>query len=366
MEKQLLENRISRLREQIACAGMRAAVISRPQHIFYFTGVMPGPAPALLLVTQSRILGIAPIPLGAVETLTYVDYDIHQGWNVFASATDLLDRALTSLFPIGRIVGLELDHFPAVWIPVALRHMRETRPLKDLLWQVERIKDSAELKQIEANVAGNDRIFESVQAGLRPGMTELELWAIVQNGLNLNAGGPVLLEADLGAGIKGVNPDAKPGFETLKQGETVFIDIYSNTHGYYGDTTRVFAIGNPGERHQTVFDVLHAALEAGMGRLQPGTPANQVDATVRGVIARAGYGENFPHHSGHAYGLFQQEKPYFIPAETTPLESGMIVTLEPGIYIPGWGGMRLEGNFVIEPNGPRRLDHFSSDLVVCA
>ena len=365
MEKQLLENRISRLRQHIAGAGMRAAVISRPQHIFYFTGVMPGPAPALLLVTQSRLLGIASASLGSVETLTYVDYDIHRGWDVYASVAGLLDKALTGLFPIGRIVGLELDHFPAVWMPVALRHLRETRPLKDLLWKVERIKDSAELKQIETNVTGNDRIFQAVQSAIRPGMSELELWAVVQNGLNHNAGGPVLLEADLGAGIKGVNPDAKPGFETLKQGETVFIDIYSNTHGYYGDTTRVFAIGKPGDRHTAVFDVLQAALQAGMAQLLPGTPANQVDAAVRGVIERAGYGENFPHHSGHAYGLFQQEKPYFIPAETTALETGMIVTLEPGIYIPGWGGMRLEGNFVIEANGPRRLDSFPSELVVC-
>jgi Xaa-Pro aminopeptidase len=340
-------------------------VISRPQHIFYFSGVMPGPAPALLLVTQSRLLGIAPAPLGAVETLTYIDYDIRKGWNVMASMAELLDRALSDLFPIGRIVGLELDHFPATWMPVAFRHMRETRPLKDLLWKVERIKDSEELMQIETNVAGNDRIFQAVKLALHPGMSELDLWAVVQNGLNQNGGGPVLLEADLGAGVKGFNPDAKPGLEALKQGETVFIDIYSNTHAYYADTTRVFAVGHPGERHKAVFSVLHGALQAGIARLLPGTPANHVDAAVRGVIEHAGYGENFPHHSGHAYGLFQQEKPYLIPAETTPLEAGMIVTLEPGIYIPGWGGMRLEGNFVIEPNGARRLDHFPSEMVVC-
>jgi Xaa-Pro aminopeptidase len=163
-----------------------------------------------------------------------------------------------------------------------------------------------------------------------------DLWGLVQNTLNQNAGCPVLLEADLGAGVKGSNPDAKPGLETIQPGETVFIDIYSNTHGYYADTTRVFAAGQPSQKHQAVFDVLHAALQAGATRLQPGMPANQVDASVRGV-----------------------------PAETTSLETGMIVTLEPGIYLPGWGGMRLEGNFVIESNGARRLDTYPSELVVC-
>lgn len=83
---------------------------------------------------------------------------------------------------------------------------------------------------------------------------------------------------------------------------------------------------------------------------------------MRGVIERAGYGANFLYHSGHAYGLFQQERPYLIPAEPMPPEEGMTLTLEPGIYIPGWGGMRLEGNYVITAEGARRLERFPSAL----
>ena len=95
-------------------------------------------------------------------------------------------------------------------------------------------------------------------------------------------------------------------------------------------------------------------------------PVAQVDAAVRGTIAKAGYGDYFPHHSGHAYGLFQQEKPYFIPAEKSPVEEGMVMTLEPGIYIPGWGGMRVERNYVIEASGVRILDKFPTEIAVCA
>jgi Xaa-Pro aminopeptidase len=87
--------------------------------------------------------------------------------------------------------------------------------------------------------------------------------------------------------------------------------------------------------------------------------------SVRGVVERAGFGGHFPHHSGHAYGLFQQEHPFLIPAERILLQPGMIVTLEPGIYLPGWGGMRLEGNYVITAAGARRLDRFPSELIVC-
>jgi Xaa-Pro aminopeptidase len=365
MEKQLLDARIARLREQLDWSGMRGVLLSRPQHVYYFTGVMPGPSPALLLVSRERMLGIAPVPLGECETLTYVDYDIRAGWNVVEAVEQQLDRALSDLFPIGRVLGFERDHLPAAWVPVLLRHVRDIRDVKDVLWHLRRIKDAFELGQIETNIAGNDRMFAAVQAALRPGVSELDVWAVIQNTMCANAGGPVILEADLGVGVRGSNPDAKPGHEIIQAGETVFVDVYSATHNYYADTTRIFSVGAPDDFQKKIHAILHAALQAGEAVLRPGQPANQVDAAVRGVIESAGYGGCFPHHSGHAYGLFQQEKPYLVPAESMALEAGMIVTLEPGIYIPGWGGMRLEGNYVIEANGARRLDHFPSDLVVC-
>jgi len=365
MQESLLSQRIERLRTTLDQNGMRTAILSRPQHVYYFSGVMPGASPALLIITQNRMLGIAPIALGTIETILYSDYDIQHGWNVSEAVGQALEKALNSCFPLGRVVGLELDHFPAVWMPVALRHLREPRNLKEILWYTRRIKDAFEIQQIQTNIAGNDRMFQAVQDTLRPGISEWDVWAVIQNTLNRNAGEPVLLEADLGVGAHSSNSEAKPGPDRLRLGDIVFVDVYSATHYYYADTTRVFVLGEPNPRQCQVHSILEAALKAGESRLKAGMPANQVDSAVRGVIEQAGFGPNFPHHSGHAYGLFQQEKPYLIPAESCPLETGMVVTLEPGIYIPGWGGMRLEGNYLIGPESAQRIDQYPSELIVC-
>jgi Xaa-Pro aminopeptidase len=179
------------------------------------------------------------------------------------------------------------------------------------------------------------------------------------------SGGASVLEGDLGGGVRASNPDAKPTLERLALGDALMVDIYSGVGGYFADTTRNFVVGEPSGEQKAIHAILEEALAAGEGALRPGMRACDVDAVVRGVIGEAGYASSFPHHSGHAYGLFQQERPFLIPAEIMPLEAGMIVTLEPGIYIEGWGGMRLEGNYLITDSGFRRLDRYPSRLIVC-
>ena len=358
--------RLEALRAALEAQGLAGALLSRPQHLFYFTGAMPGPSPAFLLVLPRRVVAVAASPLTkSCETITYTDYDIRNGWSVVEGARRALEEALAGAGLRGKDVGLELAHLPAVFIPAIQGHIGAPYELDDLLWSLRRIKDAGEIAQIEANVAANDRVFRTVQAAIRPGISELELWALVYQTLCDAAGGPITLEGDLGVGTRGSNPDAKPGRERVASGEALFVDVYSALHGYYADTTRVFSVGEPAAKGRAIFNVLAEAKAAGESRLRAGVPANDVDAAVRGVVERAGYGANFPHHSGHAYGIFQQERPYLIPAEKMPLEAGMIVTLEPGIYIPGWGGMRLESNYVIGAQDARRLDQFPSELIIC-
>ena len=208
-------------------------------------------------------------------------------------------------------------------------------------------------------------MFEAVQQAVRPGINELDVWSVVYQTMCENAGGPISLEADVGAGLRASNPDVKPGHDRLAAGDSILVDVYSATHGYYADTTRNFVLGRPTRRQREIHAILEEALAAGGQQLAPGVRASDVDAAVRGVVEQAGYGQNFPHHAGHSYGVFQQERPYLIPADTLPLEPGMILTIEPGIYIEGWGGMRLEGNYVITENGAQRLDRFPAKLIVC-
>ena len=357
--------RVDALREALDVEGLAGAVLSRPQHVFYFTGLMPGLHPALLAVLPQAEVAVAPSAVEGTETITYTTYDIQNGWDIGEGVADALEAAVAGRGVAGKPVGIERDHLPAMCLAAIEAEIGDPHDIGALLWAQRRIKDEAEIAQIEANVAGNDRMFETVRRTLRPGVTEVELWAAIFGTLCELSGGASVLEGDLGGGLRTTNPDAKPTLERLVQGDGVLIDLYPGTAGYFADTTRNFVLGEPSDKQLAVHRVLEEALGAGEGALRPGARGCEVDAVVRTVIERAGYGPNFPHHCGHAYGLFQQERPFLIPAEKKVLETGMIVTLEPGIYIEGWGGMRLEGNYVIGEAGPRRLDHFPSQLTVC-
>jgi len=346
------------LRSALESAGLGGAVFSQPQHIFYFTGLLPGVAPHYLVIAPQRAVAVAPSSLGDVETILYTSYDIHDGWNVPENATTALSKALDATGLAGQAVGVETAHLSARAAAILGVKLNTLQDVSELLWNLRKIKDAAEIVQIEANVAANDRMFAAVQQAIRPGVSEFALWGLIYTEMCRAAGGPITLEADLGVGRRGDNPDAKPGPFHVQPGDAVFVDVYSCQHGYYADTTRVFFAGDPTPKQLQIYGILVEALAAGEALLRPGVRACDVDAVVRGVIEKAGYGAYFPHHSGHAYGIFQQEKPYLIPAETMALEAGMILTLEPGIYLPGWGGMRLEGNYLLESAGHRRLDQF--------
>lgn len=356
------EARIAALRAAMESQGLQGAILSRPEHLFYFSGALPGPSPAFLIVSAQSLLAVSPQPLGSLETITYPEYDLQ----VVQAAAQALEQAVQRSDLLRKATGLEMAHLPAAYARTIQRRVAAAGELEPLLWRLRRIKDAAEIAQIETNVAGNDRIFQGMQQVLRPGLSELEVWSWVQQSLNENAGCPVILEGNLGASLRASDPDARPGPARLHSGEVVFLDIYSATRGYYADTTRVFTLGSPDSRQLEIHAVLLAAQAAGEAQLKPGVPANVVDAAVRGVIEQAGYGPNFPHHSGHAFGLFQQERPFLVPSERTVLEQGMALTLEPGIYLPGWGGMRIESDYLIEGHGPRRLDQFPRELCVCA
>jgi len=357
--------RLGALRERLDAEGLAAAILSRPEHVFYFTGLLPGPHPTLLVVLPQTEIAVAPEPLPGINTVPYTAYDIHAGWDIGVGVASALGDALAGRALGSRSVGVEMGHVPASWLAAIVPGVGEPRDISALLARLRRVKDGAEIAQIQANVAGNDCLFETVREALRPGVSEVEVWAAMFRMLCEMTGGPASLSGDMGGGMRSFDPGAAPTLEKLQPGDQLLVDIYPGTAGYYADTTRNFVLGEPSELQSTIHSTLEQALAAGENALLPGTRACDIDARVRDVIEAAGYGANFPHHSGHAFGLFPQELPFLIPAEIAALEAGMTVTLEPGIYIEGWGGMRLEGNYLITDAGPGRLDQFQSRLVVC-
>ena len=164
------------------------------------------------------------------------------------------------------------------------------------------------------------------------------------------------------AGPNGALPHAEPGEREIGPGELVVFDMGAKLDGYCSDGTRTFATGEPGERAREVYEVVRGAQEAALGAVSVGVRAEEVDSVARDLIAAAGYGERFGHGLGHGVGLEVHEEPRVSQRSEDVLEAGEVVTIEPGIYLPGELGVRIEDLVVVTEDGYRNLSGLPKDL----
>ena len=165
------------------------------------------------------------------------------------------------------------------------------------------------------------------------------------------------------AGPNAASPHSTPSERPIQPGETIVVDCGVTVGGYAADITRTFAVGELEPEMARVYDVVRAANEAGREAVRPGIPAEQVDQAARAVIKDAGYGEYFFHRTGHGLGLETHEPPYIVAGNQRLLEPGMTFTVEPGIYLPGRGGVRIEDDVVVTADGGESLTTFPREFI---
>lgn len=226
------------------------------------------------------------------------------------------------------------------------------------------VKDEAELRLLRAAAAIADAALETVVAqGLR-GRAESEVaWAVEQA---VRGGGAeaVAFATIVAAGPRGALPHANPTDAAIGDGDLVVIDMGARLDGYHSDITRTFAVGRADGEQRAVYDIVLAAQNAGLEAVRGGVEARVVDAAARGVIETAGYGERFGHGTGHGVGLEIHEAPLVNRRGRERLAPGMVVTVEPGIYLEGRFGVRIEDTVVVTAGGCERLTLFAKELRV--
>jgi Xaa-Pro dipeptidase len=164
------------------------------------------------------------------------------------------------------------------------------------------------------------------------------------------------------AGPNAALPHATPSDRPIGPGELMIVDFGAVVDGYASDLTRTFVLGEPDPEAARIYAVVREANAAGRAAVRPGIPAEAVDQAARAVIEDAGYGPYFPHRTGHGLGLEVHEPPYLVAGDTTPLQTGMVFTVEPGIYLSGKGGIRIEDVVVVTENGGESLTAFPREL----
>lgn len=235
-----------------------------------------------------------------------------------------------------------------------------------LVEQLRMVKDDYEIDRLRAACAVGDEALAALLAdgALRPGRTERQVardleWAMFERGAEA-----IAFETIVAAGANSAVPHHRPTEAVLATGDFVKIDFGAVVGGYHSDMTRTFVLGRPADWQREVYELVFRAQRAGREALGPGAPVADVDAAAREVIAAAGHGSLFVHGLGHGVGLRIHEAPGIAKTGTGTLQSGVAVTVEPGVYFPGRGGVRIEDTLVVRDDGAELLTHTAKDLTV--
>jgi Xaa-Pro aminopeptidase len=225
------------------------------------------------------------------------------------------------------------------------------------------IKDAAEIAALRAVGAAIDAVHARVPELLRPGRTEA--------GVGRDIAELILEDHDqvefviVASGPNGASPHHETGHRTLEEGDAVVVDIGGTRAGYCSDSTRDYAVGHVPAGYAELHAVLEEAQERAVAHVRPGVTAASVDAAARDHIAAAGFGDRFVHRTGHGIGIEVHEAPYLVAGNDQPLEPGMAFSVEPGIYLPGRYGARIEDIVVVTDDGVDRLNHQPRTVTVC-
>jgi len=233
------------------------------------------------------------------------------------------------------------------------------RPAQPVLAPLRATKDAFEVRLMEEAGANADRVMEQTADWMRAGMTEREVEAFILD--RFRAMGDTEPWAIVASGPNSALPHHASSERKLAENEVVLLDLGAYTGGYGSDMTRTFVLGTAPPDFQRIYDIVNEARATGIRTARTGVPAQDVDRATRAVIEEAGFGAQFTHRTGHGVGLEVHEPPYIVEGNAAALEHGHVHSVEPGIYLSGRFGVRLEDLVVVEDRGARRLNHAPFD-----
>jgi len=364
--------RLRRLIEGATARGWDALALMPGPNLFYLTGLSfhlsERPIVALFPMegTPAIILPALEAPkVGGAELDAFPYTDEGGCTPALEDACAALGLAAASTRPEGRgVIGVEALRMRLLEIRLLERCAPGCQlvPGEEVLAALRMCKDAGELAQMRRAVAITEAALKATMAQVAAGMTEREIVALLKIEM-LRAGAEgVAFEPSVVAGPNAASPHAGPSDRPVRPGETIVVDCGASVGGYAADITRTFSIGELEPELACVYEVVRAANAAGRAAVRPGIPAGQVDRAARAVIEAAGYGEYFIHRTGHGLGLEVHEPPYIVAGSERPLEPGMTFTVEPGVYLPGRGGVRIEDDVVVTAEGGESLTTFPREF----
>lgn len=229
-------------------------------------------------------------------------------------------------------------------------------PLSDLVESMRVIKSEKEIEVLRASVRLNEKVFKKIFNHLSPEMREVDVAIELEIAMRGAGAESPSFDTIVAAGNNAALPHAVPQTSHLGTGRSIIVDMGLKLSGYCSDMTRTLVLGSPDKRYTEIHRLVRKAHKAGIRAVRAGVTAKEVDRAARKIISDAGYGKYFGHSLGHGVGLAVHEDPRVSARSRRKLKAGMVITIEPGIYIPGWGGVRLENMVVVREDGCEELN----------
>jgi Xaa-Pro aminopeptidase len=343
----IYKHRLELLRKKIAPKGMDAAIISKRENCYYLSG-FTGSNSNLIITADDAVL-ITDFRYEQQAKKQAPDYNVvMQGNDYYGALSDCLkeQRVEKAGFEDNYVTCSTYEEYSSKL------GLKEIVPLRDLVDRFRAIKDEHEsgLMKTASHIA--DMAFEKILDVIKPGVSEMDIALELEYFMKKNGASAASFDIIVASGERASMPHGKASSKKICSNEVITLDFGALYNGYCSDMTRTVFTGKPDKEILKIYDIVKIAQEEALNNTCRGLTGKQIDAVARKIITDAGYGEKFGHGLGHGVGIEIHEEPRLSPKSDTVMENGMVVTVEPGIYIEGYGGVRIEDMVQIQDDIP--------------
>ena len=354
-----MKERLVRLRAKMSEKGHEALLISHPVNRRYITGFTGTAGMALVTDRDAVLVTDFRYVTQVKQQSPHFEVYRHDG-DIFQAVADLCrQRGLKAL-------AFEQDHLTYGEVARLRKSMgdRETVPTSRMVESLRAVKDEEELDVIRQAAAIVDRAFDRILEELRPGRTEREIALRLEFMMREMGADGSAFAIIVASGPRSALPHGVASDRVMEKGDLVTLDFGASYRGYCSDITRTVVLGEPNDEQRKIYEVVREAQQAAVDAIRPGMTGKEADRVARDRIKDHGYADYFGHGTGHGLGMEVHEAPRLSPRGEEILEPGMVVTVEPGIYLPDFGGVRIEDDVIVTEDGCEVLTQSPKHLIV--
>lgn len=352
----MIKQRLAKLYEIMDTKQCDGIIVTKPENRHYFSG-FTGSAGILLISRQSQTL---------LTDFRYIEQAKQQAplFQIIQHGATVFETLAKICTDIGLLrIGFESDFVTWEIYQKLANNLSAIELIPVKLDPLRMIKDQSELALLTKAVEIADFAFNQTLKIIKPGITELDIALELEYQMRRLGAEKPAFDTIVASGVRGALPHGQASNKAIDVGDFITMDFGAVYQGYHSDMTRTVVVGKASEKQQEIYNIVLSAQIAGINAVAPGRKGKEIDAVSRKIIADAGYSEYFGHGLGHGVGLFIHEEPRLSPLGEVVLAEGMVVSVEPGIYLPDWGGVRIEDLVVVSPAGSTILTTSSKNLI---